>query len=71
MGETPHGIIPAELFTPGATAAVMAFLSRLWLDSGTKAKLFRRWSIEVGVKLSASQVRKVIATGIDHGGPIT
>lgn len=71
MGETPHGILPAELFAPGATAAVMAFLSRLWLDGGTKAKLFRRWAVEVGVQLSASQVRKVIATGIDEGGPLT
>jgi hypothetical protein len=70
MGETPHGILPAELFTPGATQGVMDFLSRMWLDGETKAKLFRRWSVEVGVKLSASQVRKVIATGLEHGGPI-
>lgn len=71
MGETPHGIIPAELFVPGATAAVMQFLSRLHVDSHTKAKLFRQWSVQVGVKLSGSQLRAVRETGIDAGGPST
>ena len=71
MGETPHGILPAELFTPGATAAVAAFLARMWLDGATKAKLYRLWSTQVGVQLSASQVRAVQATGFDHGGPVT
>lgn len=69
MGETPYGIIPAELFAPWATPAVMQFLSRCWLDGETKAKLFRLWAIEVGVKLSASQVNKVRDTGTDAGGP--
>lgn len=71
VGDTPHGIIPAELFTPGATAGVMLFLSRMWIDGETKAKLFRLWAIEVGVKLSASQVNKVRDTGTDAGGPAT
>ena len=69
MGERPIGIIPAELFARGATAGVMQFLSRMWIDGETKAKLFRLWAIEVGVKLSASQVNKVRDTGIDAGGP--
>ena len=71
MGDTPHDIIPAELFMPGATAGVMMFLSRMWIDGETKAKLFRLWAIEVGVKLSASQVNKVRDTGTDAGGPTT
>jgi hypothetical protein len=69
MGETPIGIIPDELFTPGATAGVMQFLSRMWIDGETKAKLFRLWASEVGVRLSASQVNRVRDTGIDAGGP--
>lgn len=71
MGETPHGILPDALFTPGATAAVADFLAHMWLDGATKAKLYRQWAVQVGVKLSASQVRAVLATGFDHGGPIT
>jgi len=69
MGDTPHGIIPAELFAPGATAPVMQFLQRLYVDGETKAKLFRIWAVQVGVKLSASQVRAVRVTGTDAGGP--
>ena len=71
MGETPHGIIPAELFTPGATRPVMEFLSRLHLDSHTKSKLFRLWAVQVGVKISASQISAVRETGTDAGGPST
>jgi hypothetical protein len=69
MGETPHGIIPAEMFVPGATAAVMEFLGKLHIDGHTKAKLFRQWSVQVGVKLSGSQLRAVRETGTDAGGP--
>jgi len=71
VGETPIGIIPAELFAPGYTAGVMQFLSRLYIDGETKAKLFRLWAVEVGVKISASQVNRVRDTGTDAGGPIT
>jgi len=71
VGETPIGIIPAELFAPGYTQGVMQFLSRLYVDGETKAKLFRLWAIEVGVKLSASQVNRVRDTGTDAGGPVT
>ncbi len=55
--------------TPGATAGVMMFLSKLWVDGETKADLLRGWAMEVGVKLSASQVNKVRETGTDAGGP--
>jgi len=49
----------------------MQFLSRLYIDGETKAKLFRLWAVEVGVKISASQVNRVRDTGTDAGGPIT
>lgn len=71
MGDTPHGIIPEYLFAPGKTAEVMAFLAHMYTPSATKAKLFRLWSIEVGVRLSGSQVRRVLETGTDAGGPVT
>lgn len=69
MGDTPHGIIPELYFTPGRTPEVMAFLGKLYLPSETKAKIFRLWAVEVGVKISASQVRRVHDTGVDAGGP--
>jgi hypothetical protein len=55
---------------PGATAGVMSFLSKLWVDGETKADLLRGWAQEVGVKLSASQVNRVRESGTDAGGPI-
>lgn len=69
MAESPTGIIPEELMAPGATAGVMMFLSKLWIDGETKADLLRGWAMEVGVKLSASQVNRVRDTGTDAGGP--
>lgn len=69
MGDSPHGIIPAEFFAPRFSREVMSFLQRLHIDGETKAKLFRRWATEVGVKISASQVTAVRETGTDAGGP--
>jgi hypothetical protein len=54
---------------PGATAGVMMFLGKLYVDGETKAELFRGWAQEVGVKLSASQVNRVRDSGTDAGGP--
>jgi hypothetical protein len=69
MAESPTGIVPEELMVPGATAGVMEFLARLWVDGDTKADLLRGWAMEVRVRVSASQVNAVRHTGTDAGGP--
>lgn len=68
VSDSPTGIIPEELFNPGKVAEVMQFLQRLYVDSLTKAELFRGWAQDVGVKVSASQVAAVRRTGTDTGG---
>jgi hypothetical protein len=69
MAESPTGIIPEALMTRGSTGPVMEFIQRLHCDSHTKAELFTGWAMEVGVRLSASQVNAVRRTGTDALGP--
>jgi len=69
MADSPTGIIPEELMAPRYTREVMQFVGHLYVDSETKADLFRGWAQEVGVQISASQVNAVRETGTDAGGP--
>ena len=69
MAESPTGILPEELMQPGKVRDVMTFLQKLYVDSHTKADLLTGWAMEVGQRVSASQVNAVRRTGTDTGGP--
>ena len=71
MAISPTGIIPEELLYPNAVAAVMQLLARVPVAGDTKAEVLLGWAQTVGVKISASQLRKVRETGTDRGGALT
>jgi hypothetical protein len=66
VSRSPTGIIPESMMNPGSKAEVIAFLSQIPVEGGTKVDLLVGWARMVGVSVNASQRDQVRQTGVDH-----